>query len=241
MSQHDYDIANGSGVVVRADINSMASATATNNSGGTAPGTTFPHQFFMDESANLLRIRNAANIAWITLGSKVGDVWIPYINGVPVEQNTRLVGEGRLWYTNTPPAGWYICNGQALSRGVHSALFGIIGTAYGAGDGSTTFNLPDFRGRFPVGAGQGNTAEGGALGTLRSLGDLFGAEKHTQTEAEGFPHTHGRDSQSWGGGGGSGVGRNGSGANQGQSKGGGQAMPIIGPGGVVNFIVYSGA
>jgi microcystin-dependent protein len=51
--------------------------------------------------------------------------------------------------------GLKLCNGQALSRSVYAALFAEIGTTFGAGDGSTTFNLPDFRGRVPGSAGQG--------------------------------------------------------------------------------------
>lgn len=48
----------------------------------------------------------------------------------------------------TPPTGWLECNGQAVSRQVYHELFTIIGTRFGAGDGSTTFNLPDLRGEF---------------------------------------------------------------------------------------------
>ncbi len=48
----------------------------------------------------------------------------------------------------TPPSGWLLCNGAAVSRSTYAELFGTIGTSFGAGDGSTTFNVPDFRGRF---------------------------------------------------------------------------------------------
>ena len=53
----------------------------------------------------------------------------------------------------TPPSGWLACDGRAISRVTYSDLFGVVGTAFGAGDGSTTFLLPDFRGRSGVGAG----------------------------------------------------------------------------------------
>lgn len=49
------------------------------------------------------------------------------------------------------PAGWLICAGQAVSRATYAALFAVIGTAFGSGDGSTTFNVPDLRGRAPFG------------------------------------------------------------------------------------------
>ena len=50
------------------------------------------------------------------------------------------------------PTGWQLCYGQAISRTTYSALFAVIGIAFGAGDGSTTFNVPDLRGRAPIGA-----------------------------------------------------------------------------------------
>lgn len=59
------------------------------------------------------------------------------------------------------PSGWLLCFGQAVSRSTYAALFAAIGTLYGAGDGSTTFNLPDCRGRSPFGKDDmGGTAAG---------------------------------------------------------------------------------
>lgn len=55
------------------------------------------------------------------------------------------------WSTNTAPANWLICDGSAVSRTTYASLFSAIGTTFGAGNGSTTFNLPDLRGRVPVG------------------------------------------------------------------------------------------
>jgi len=51
------------------------------------------------------------------------------------------------------PVGWIYCNGQAISRTTYSRLFGVIGTAFGVGNGSTTFNVPNYLGRTPVGCG----------------------------------------------------------------------------------------
>ena len=50
------------------------------------------------------------------------------------------------------PTGWLLCQGQAVSRTTYAQLFSVIGTTYGSGDGSTTFNLPDMRGRVAVGS-----------------------------------------------------------------------------------------
>jgi microcystin-dependent protein len=54
---------------------------------------------------------------------------------------------------STAPTDWLICNGDPVSRSTYAALFTAISTGYGVGDGSTTFNLPDLRGRIPVGKG----------------------------------------------------------------------------------------
>jgi microcystin-dependent protein len=60
---------------------------------------------------------------------------------------------------SSAPAGWYLCYGQAVSRTTYATLFGIIGTTYGSGDGLTTFNLPDCRGRATYGVdNMGGTA-----------------------------------------------------------------------------------
>lgn len=64
--QHDYDIANASGAVVRSDLNDVLEAIATGNSGATAPTVTFPFMRWFDTSTNTLKIRNAANTAWLT-------------------------------------------------------------------------------------------------------------------------------------------------------------------------------
>lgn len=61
------------------------------------------------------------------------------------------------------PAGWLKCAGQAVSRATYGALFAYIGTTYGAGDGSTTFNLPDMRGEFPRGADDGRGVDPGRV------------------------------------------------------------------------------
>lgn len=69
MAQHDYDIANASGATVRADLNSVLDAIATNNSGATAPSTTHAYQWWADTGNGLLKIRNAANDGWVTVGT----------------------------------------------------------------------------------------------------------------------------------------------------------------------------
>ena len=67
MATHDYVIANASGASVRADINNMALAISSNNSASSEPGTIYAYEFWVDTSSNLMKIRNGANNAWITL------------------------------------------------------------------------------------------------------------------------------------------------------------------------------
>lgn len=84
---------------------------------------------------------------------------------------------------SSAPSGWLLCDGSAVNRTTYSALFGVIGTTYGSGDGVTTFTLPDLRGRVPVGKNSG---------TFSALGNTGGAESVTLTAAQsGSPdHTH---------------------------------------------------
>ena len=69
MSQHDYVIANGTGAAVRSDLNGALAAIVTQNSGATAPATTYAYQWWADTTTGLLKIRNAANNAWVTVGT----------------------------------------------------------------------------------------------------------------------------------------------------------------------------
>ena len=75
-------------------------------------------------------------------------------NGLIDEIKAQIVPSGvvKAFAGSTAPDGWLLCNGQAVSRSEYAALFAVIGTTYGAGDGSTTFLLPDMRKRMPIGA-----------------------------------------------------------------------------------------
>ena len=78
----------------------------------------------------------------------------------------------------TAPTGWLLCDGSAVSRTTYSGLFYAIGVQYGAGNGTSTFNVPDMRGRSPLGYGQGTGL------TNRTLAANVGAETHTLSGAE---------------------------------------------------------
>ena len=81
---------------------------------------------------------------------------------------SELVGEIAFFASSTPPSGWLKANGAAVSRTTYAALFAAIGTTFGAGDGRTTFNLPDLRGEFLRGLDDGrNIDRGRRLGTAQ--------------------------------------------------------------------------
>ena len=76
MAQHDYVIANGTGAAVRSDLNNALAAIVSNNSGATEPATMYAYQWWADTSTGLLKLRNAANNAWITLRELDGTLTI---------------------------------------------------------------------------------------------------------------------------------------------------------------------
>lgn len=100
--------------------------------------------------------------------------------------NISISGLIQMYGGSSAPTGWLLCNGAAISRTTYSALFAVISTTYGVGDNFTTFNLPDFRGVFPKGAGTtdrtlGKDASGNyyaaTLGTYST--DKFQGHYHT--------------------------------------------------------------
>jgi microcystin-dependent protein len=89
-----------------------------------------------------------------------------------------FLGEIRLFAFGRAPRGWAACNGQLLPINQNQALFALLGVTYG-GNGQTTFQLPDLRGRVPLG-----------FGNNYPLGSAGGAETHALTAAEMAGHTH---------------------------------------------------
>lgn len=84
---------------------------------------------------------------------------------------------------STAPSGWLICDGRTVSRTTYSRLFSAIGTTYGAGNGSTTFNLPNLKGRVPVGLDTSQTE-------FNSLGKAAGEKTHKLKIEEMPKHNH---------------------------------------------------
>ena len=254
MSQHDFNIANQGFPSFRSDLNAALAALASNSSGASAPSSTYANQFWYDETANILKMRDEANANWISLGTldqvaktfsvasaatlaglnasvaelnqldtntftaditvpdkiiHTGDtdtaIRFPAANTVSVEtggaERFRIAASGQIgigganygtegqvltsggsgaapsWETsqgvpsgavmsfamNTAPTGWLKANGAAVSRTTYAALFTTIGTTFGVGNGSTTFNLPDLRGEFMRGWDDGRGVDTGRV------------------------------------------------------------------------------
>ena len=99
-----------------------------------------------------------------------------------VNTNTP-VGSISLFAGTTAPTGWLICDGSAVSRTTYADLFNVIGTTYGTGDGSTTFNIPNLKGRVPVGLDTSDTS-------FDTIGETGGEKTHTLTVNEMPTHAH---------------------------------------------------
>lgn len=111
---------------------------------------------------------NAKAITPFTLQAALGPI---AGSGVPTGFEGFFLGA-------SPPAGWLVADGSAVSRASYPILFAMVGTTYGPGDGTTTFNLPDNRGRSLLGSGTGSGL------SSRPLGTQGGEEAHVLSQAE---------------------------------------------------------
>jgi microcystin-dependent protein len=86
--------------------------------------------------------------------------------------------------SSAAPSGWLECNGQAVSRSTYSKLYSSIGTTFGAGDGSTTFNIPDLRGEFIRGWSHGRSGvdDGRTVGSFQDQSIQSHAHSYTFTD-----------------------------------------------------------
>jgi microcystin-dependent protein len=94
-----------------------------------------------------------------------------------------FIGEIEIFGFTFAPKGWAVCAGQTMSIAQNQALFSLLGITFG-GNGTTTFNLPDLRGRLPMGQGTGNGL------TPRTVGDSAGAETWSLVSSNIPPHRH---------------------------------------------------
>ena len=106
---------------------------------------------------------------------------------LPPTGDTLPIGSISAYGGENIPTNWLKCDGQAVSRTTYADLFSVIGTTYGDGDGSTTFNVPDFSSRSPMGVGTGTD---GTNSETTTLGQEKGEYKHTLTTNEMPSHNH---------------------------------------------------
>jgi microcystin-dependent protein len=138
----------------------------------------------LDLSASTVAITGNVTISGsVTAGSGIGAGTVP-------------AGSISAYGGNSAPTGWLLCDGSAISRTTYDTLFGIIGTNYGSGDGSTTFNVPDLRGRVLAGQDDmGGTSANRLTGLTNGVnGDTMGAsgglESFTLATTNIPSHTH---------------------------------------------------
>jgi len=99
--------------------------------------------------------------------------------GAEIVPSGTIVGYGAA----SAPTGWLLCNDAAVSRSTYARLFAVIGTGYGAGDGSSTFNVPDLRDKVPLGKGANNDTLGTTTGSAAASSVLASASKTGVTTA----------------------------------------------------------
>lgn len=105
-----------------------------------------------EEELKHLRLRDQMREFLDWLLDANGDIEDTVLEGIA--DRLAPIGSIQMWGTSSPPSTkWLICNGQAVSRTAYASLFARIGTTFGAGDSSTTFNVPNFTDRSPIGAG----------------------------------------------------------------------------------------
>jgi microcystin-dependent protein len=135
--------------------------------------------------------------------------------------------------TGSVPSGALLCDGSAVSRSTYAKLFAVIGTNWGVGDGFTTFNIPNLKGRILAGY---DASQGG----FNNMGQTGGSPTHTNTLTEMFPHGHKARIGNTASGDGSGLlfsNTTGDGLVQIESSGNGQPYSIMNPYAVVNYLI----
>ena len=133
--------------------------------------TNLPTGAIRANSANSYKLERWDGSAWVVLTAQ--STIDSHIANTAIHQAPN-VGAIEMIAYDVADSGWLLCQGQAISRTTYATLFAKIGTKYGVGDNSTTFNLPNLQGRLPIGKTTGITA-------LNDLGKTAGSWDHTHT------------------------------------------------------------
>lgn len=157
--------------------------------------------------------------------------------------NHTPIGVIQAFAGSTAPGHWFLCDGTTVSRTTNAKLFAVIGTTYGVGDGTTTFNLPDLRGRIPIGVdGSANRITSASTNGANAdtLGGVGGAETHILTTAQMPAHTHTGGHFASGGAGAEGTSPAAELDTSTGSTGGGAAHSNTQPWIALNYIIFNG-
>lgn len=119
----------------------------------------------------------------ISVKATGSDLHVNGLNVVPAGSIICYSGEN-------VPQGWLFCNGQAISRTTYHKLFNTIGTIYGTGNGTTTFNLPNLQDRFPMGKGTSSLGVTGGSDTVTLTSDKIPSHSHTASVGSAGEHSH---------------------------------------------------
>jgi len=170
MAQHDYTIANQSGAAFRSDLNNGLAAIVSQNSGAAQPSTTYAYQWWADTATGLLKIRNAANNAWITVGTLAStNLGLLALDG----------GTVMLFQQTSAPTGW-----TKLTTHNNKALRVVSGTA--STGGSTAFTSV-FASRTPTGSVSGTNTSGSVNSTTLTIANMPSHSHSYNTSGAGSP------------------------------------------------------
>lgn len=189
MAQHDYNLANQSGLAFRSDLNDLAAAIVSQNSGATAPATTFAFMWWADTSTGKLKIRNAANSAWIDVGTLASaNLGLAIAGAITASGLTQSTAKllGRTTAGTGSPEEISVGAGLSLAAGVLSASGGVQIQPISASVGSNALTISasalslDFRST-TLGSGAVTTVSGTPSSLVISSGSTLGTVNAVQS------------------------------------------------------------
>ncbi|SOC40100.1 tail collar domain [Rhizobium subbaraonis] len=181
-------LANGLRVAFRASNNNSAATSLNVNSLGSKPVVKFTTSGETALSGGEVKIGGIYEVVYSTLLNGGAGAWL-LLNPTPLAATVEVPpGAVSAFARNSAPSGWLKCNGAAVSRTTYAGLFSAIGTAFGAGNRSTTFNVPELRGEFIRGWADGRSVDTGRVfGSTQA--HAFDEHTHTGTTASNS-HSH---------------------------------------------------